>query len=79
MMKKPYEKPALLCEELSPESMLCACEYRAPNPNEEWQCGFYPDSDFPFKLFAQTWSDCEWEDTDYFYCHHDSVVNVFGS
>lgn len=79
MMKKTYEKPALLCEELCPETMLCACDIENPNLNEEWQCGYEPD-DLGFKIFAESWTDCAFkQNVDDWYCFHGPVVNLFGS
>ena len=76
MMKRPYEKPILLCEELCPEEMLCACDVQNPNLNEEWQCGYEPDG-LGIRLFAQTWVDCN--QTDDIYCWGGPMVNLFGS
>ncbi len=79
MMKKTYEKPMLLCEELCPETLLCACEEQNPNHNEEWQCGYEPP-DLGIRLFAQSWTDCELEPgKDDIYCWAGPMVNLFGS
>ena len=79
MMKKIYEKPALLCEELCPETLLCACDEQNPFFNEEAQCGFEA-ADLGFTIFAETWDACEYKQgVDDWYCFHGPVVNLFGS
>lgn len=78
-MKKTYEKPMLLCEELSPETLLCACDIQNPFFNEEAQCGFY-DKDLGFTIFAETWEACGYKvGQDDWYCFHGPQVNLFGS
>lgn len=79
MMKKTYEKPTLLCEELCPETMLCACEFQNPSLNEEWQCG-YDAEDLGFTIFAETWTACGYKaGEDDWYCVNGPIVNIFGS
>ncbi len=80
-MKKTYEKPAILCETLTPEAMLCGCRIKNPNLNEEWHCSFDPDG-LGLTLFAQNWDSCQFSDADLpdlVYCYHAGTVNVFGS
>lgn len=76
-MKKNYEKPTLICEDLKPESLLCACSFNNPNLSEAMQCGFEPDG-LGFRIFAQAWADCMLEDTS-IYCYQNGTINLFGS
>ena len=41
-MKKPYVPPAILCETLTPETMLCGCKLKNPTLSEEQHCGYEP-------------------------------------
>lgn len=80
-VKKVYEKPALLCEELHPEEMLCGCEVRNPTYNEVAMC-IYEYKPFQFgtfvhKLFASNWEHCD--DVDHVYCYHMGQVTLFSS
>ena len=82
-MKKVYNKPVVLCQELHPETMLCtACYFQNPTYNEAQQCGF-TDLDMGFTIFANTWIDCKWpNDLNEFtemYCYHNSQLTIFGS
>lgn len=78
-MKKQYVKPALLCEELRPEELLCACSVTNPTFNEAQQCGYEPDG-LGFSLFAQSWASCAMDNTGMsYYCYHNGLVLLFGS
>lgn len=78
MGKKQYVKPALVCQELHPETMLCACVYRNPSFNEMQQCG-YTAPDLGFNIFAHDWVSCDWDDPFDQYCYHTSAGMIFGS
>ncbi len=80
-MKKQYEAPRLICEELQPEQMLCGCKYKNPNLNEEWHCSFKPDG-LDFTIFAELWSDCFLHPDDVpslGLCYHPGPTNLFSS
>ena len=80
-MKKIYQKPQLICEELHPEQFLCACDYHNPAQNEEWHCAFEPEG-LGFALFADTWQNCTMEKlafgNDYF-CYDIVESHVFSA
>lgn len=81
MMKKKYIKPNVICQELHPETLLCtgACAVRNDQFNEAQQCGYAPPG-LGFRIFAQSWVDCELtEDEDLLYCYHNGTINLFGS
>ena len=78
MAKQHYVKPALICQELHPETLLCACAYRNPSFNEAAQCG-YEAQDLGFRIFAQSWADCAWSDPFNQYCYQTSTGMIFGS
>ncbi len=80
-MKKNYEKPMLLCEDIAPETLLCGCKIKNPTLNEEWHCGYEPDG-LGFPVFAELWDDCfltpdEVPVLDL--CYHTGTTNLFGS
>ena len=83
MTKKKYIKPNVICQELHPETLLCTgpCAIRNGSFNEAQQCGYAPP-DLGFRIFAQTWVDCDlpYDNgmTD-MYCYHNGVINLFGS
>ena len=83
MTKKKYQKPSVVCQELHPEALLCAspCVIRNNRFNDIQQCG-YALPDLNFKIFAQTWVDCDIDKnnglTDQ-YCYHNGVINLFSS
>ena len=81
-MKKTYEKPTLLCEELRPEEMLCACKYKNPEFNEEWHCG-YSLPNLPnipgMKIFVDGWTNCNPSIPNQGFCYHTAENNLFGS
>lgn len=80
-MKKPYHKPALICDEIRPETMLCGCDWVNTAMNEEWHCAFDPD-ELGFAVFLQTWENC-WDTTGKFgniqLCVYAAEVHVFSS
>ena len=77
-MKKKYIKPRLLCQELRPETLLCSCTYQNPTYNHLSQCG-YDAEDMGFRIFAQGWVDCEWDDMSGQYCYQVNASMIFGS
>lgn len=88
-MKKEYQKPALFCEELRPEEMLCGCDLRNPEFNEVQMCGYTLDKEslppplqnLGLKIFAEGWNNCYGSvlvDMDA-YCYHPGPQNVFSS
>ena len=79
-MKKKYIKPNVICQELHPESLLCAsaCAIRNDQFNETQQCGYAPP-DLGFRIFAQSWVDCDYADSTNLYCYHNGTINLFGS
>ena len=76
MEKKKYNKPRLLCQEIHPETLLCSCTYRNGTYNEASQCG-YDAVDMGFRVFAQSWLDCEWLSDQY--CYQNGIAMIFGS
>lgn len=77
-MKKRYTKPALVCQELRPETLLCGCAHTNPTFNEVQQCGYFAE-DLGFVIFSQSWAACEWSDPSNQYCYQVSAGGVFGS
>ena len=77
-MKKKYTKPNLICQELHPETMLCACKHTNPLFNEAQQCG-YEMEDLGFVLFADSWIACDLNDPTDQYCYQISTGLIFGS
>ena len=88
-MKKEYQKPALFCEELRPEEMLCGCDLRNPEFNEVQMCGYTLQDDtlpgnlqgFGIKIFGDGWANCTGNDIVVVedYCYHAGPQNVFSS
>ncbi len=80
-LKKLYQKPTLICDEIHPETMLCACDWKNTSMNEEWHCAFDPDG-LGFTLFMEGWGDCM-DTTGKFgklqVCVYTAEVHVFGS
>ncbi|MBR4309245.1 MAG: hypothetical protein IKT58_06595 [Oscillospiraceae bacterium] len=80
-MKKTYEKPAVFCEDLHPEEMLCGCAVNSPLYNEAQMCNYpYKPSQYStltYNLFANDWATCDVG--DHVYCYHVGQVNLFGS
>ncbi len=81
MMKKRYEKPTLLCEELHPEEMLCACLALTPQFNEVSMCVYpvkiSPHSTLTYNLFLDAWPNCDKSDARY--CYQMGATNIFSS
>lgn len=77
-LKKRYQKPDLICQELRPETLLCACSILNPDFNESQQCSYTP-KDLGFPIFAQSWTDCAIDDPADFYCYHNGTAQLFGS
>ncbi len=80
-MKKKYCRPMLVCEELHPETFLCACDYPNYSMNEEWHCSFDPH-ELGFFLFVQSWDSCltkEGQIGDLELCVHTVEVHVFSA
>lgn len=80
-MKKRYQRPLLICEDLHPETMLCSCEYVNTSMNEEWHCGFDPDG-LGFNLFADNWDNCVTSDAIFGnleFCTHMVEAHVFSA
>jgi hypothetical protein len=86
MKRKLYQKPALICEDLLPEEMLCGCAVRNPQFNEATQCGYTPPNlaaiGVNVRLFGELWLDCNTKgevENDDSYCYHVGQVNIFSS
>ena len=80
-MKKPYVPPAILCETLTPETMLCGCKLKNPTLSEEQHCGYEPDG-LGFTLFANGWGKCNLDPErvpTISICYHPGETNLFGS
>ena len=81
-MKKAYEKPAVICEDLQPETMLCGCDDRNPQFNDVMMCGYdlsVPNLSRPIRIFSDGWMDCKMRGEDFDYCYHASGINLFSS
>lgn len=86
-MKKPYEKPHLICEELQPEAMLCGCDVTNPNFSDLEMCNYtvQPEGTFAtFVLFGERWANCETPNeamagTEYYYCYYGPGTAIFSS
>ncbi len=80
-MKRRYEKPILLCEELNPEQMLCACLALTPQFNEVAMCSYpvkiSPHSTLEWNLFMENWNNCDKRDP--YYCYQMGPTNIFSS
>lgn len=87
MMKKPYDKPKLLCEELRPETLLCGCDVKNPEFSDLEMCGYpisIPGTDTSFRIFGQNWFDCTdpndaFEGTDWYFCVQGPETTIFTS
>ncbi len=77
-MKKDYAKPKVICQELRPEELVCACDIVNTDFNESMQCG-YTLENFPLTVFAQGWASCMTSDFSDLYCYHNGQVLLFGS
>lgn len=86
-MKKGYEKPQLICEDLRPETLLCGCDVKNPNFSDLEMCGYQitiPGTDFDFRIFGQNWFDCTdpntvFEGTEFYFCVHGPETTIFCS
>ena len=79
-MKKPYEKPALLCEELRPEELLCGCAAQSPLFDEIMRCTYPYKGKYTtqtYNLFIEHWGTCD--PLSHVYCYHMGHVQIFGS
>ena len=80
-MKKSYEKPALICEELRAEELLCGCQVMTPQFNEVQMCTFpYKPNKYAtitYNLFASNWDNCD--PVSHVYCYHMGQLNLFSS
>ncbi len=81
-MKKVYQKPMLICEELRPETMLCGCDDRNTQFNDVMMCGYdlkVPNISRPIRIFSDGWLDCMMDGEDFGYCYHSSSISLFSS
>ena len=80
-MKKSYEKPVLICEELCPEELLCGCAVTSPTFNEVQMCTYEVPanqfSNWTYTLFASNWDHCD--PISHTYCYHMGQTNLFSS
>ena len=80
-MKKPYKTPAIICETLTPETMLCGCKLKNPTLSEEQHCSYEPDG-LGFTIFADGWGRCNLDPErvpTITICYHPGPTNLFGS
>ncbi len=86
-MKKLYEKPMLICEDLHPETMLCGCDVRNPTYSDLEMCGYpikAPGTDTTFMLFSESWDNCNLpnealEGTEMHMCFFGPTTSIFSS
>lgn len=86
-MKKVYEKPALICEDLQPETMLCGCAVRNPSFSDLEMCGYtitIPNTHTTITLFGENWTKCDvnneaFAGTDFYYCFYGPATSIFSS
>ena len=86
-MKKIYEKPMLICEDLRPEDMLCGCDVRNPQFSDLEMCAYsitIPGTDYSTNLFGANWDNCSMpndflEGTEWHYCFGSHVTTIFSS
>ena len=86
-MKKAYEKPKLICEDLQPETMLCGCDVKNPNFSDLEMCSYtvqIEGSFSTFVLFGENWTNCEMNndalaETDYYMCYFGPATSIFSS
>lgn len=80
-MKKTYEKPVLVCEELHPEEMLCGCLANTPQFNEAQMCSYpvkvSPYASITINVFMDDWGTCDKSNPQY--CYHMGQTNIFSS
>ncbi len=75
-MKKPYQKPALIKEEFTPEGALAACNVPNNNPSAPEQCSYTLDI-VDIEIFAKGWDACNQDGTSFNYCTMAGPNNVF--
>lgn len=86
-MKKIYEKPKLICEDLQPETMLCGCDVTNPNYSDLEMCSYTVDIEggfASFVLFGENWSNCDTPadalaGTEFHYCFYGPATSIFSS
>lgn len=86
-MKKTYNKPLLICEELQPETMLCGCDVRNPEWSDLEMCGYpitIPGTTWDVRLFGETWNDCDmpsetFAGSDFYMCYYGPGTSIFSS
>ena len=86
-MKKVYEKPLVICEDLQPETMLCGCEARNPSFSDLEMCSYTvsdPSLFMDFVIFGENWTNCQMDKnifagTSYEYCYYGPAVSIFSS
>ena len=82
-MKKIYEKPTLLCDDLRPEEMLCGCLAQTPQFNEVQMCSYpvkiSPYSTITVNVFMDSWPTCDKNGDNFNYCYHTGQTNIFSS
>ncbi len=87
MMKKTYNKPLLICEDLQPETMLCGCDVSNPEWSDLEMCGYpisIPGTSVSVRLFGENWNDCDMNSeslagTDYYMCFYGPSTSIFSS
>lgn len=77
-MKKQYKKPAVVLEQYTPQDCLCSCLIVNKNVAEYAQCG-YPLEGLDYRVFAQSWTDCQGDGTQLNYCYQIGMNNIFSS
>ena len=86
-MKKIYEKPKLICEDLQPETMLCGCDVTNPSFSDLEMCSYTVDVESGFStfvLFGEKWTNCGTPNdalagTQFHYCYYGPVTSIFSS
>lgn len=86
-MKKAYQKPCMICEDLQPETMLCGCDMTNPIYSDLEMCGYpiqAPGTDTTFVLFSSGWDACNVDNdnlagTELHMCWGAATTSIFGS
>lgn len=82
-MKKEYQKPCLICEDLHPEEMLCACDLKNPIYSDLEMCGYpikAPGTNTTFVVFGENWTgSCNISNEVMQMCFHTSATAIFTS
>ena len=81
-MKRNYEKPRLICEDLHPEEMLCGCDFKSPIYSDLEMCGYpiqAPGTSTTFMVFGENWENCNVSDKLMQMCFHTSASAIFTS